>query len=212
MTVLILDNYDSFTYNLYQMVQAQTKQPVVVHRNNTLNWNELRALSPERIILSPGPGHPAKPDDFGICQAVIDRQAELNCPILGVCLGHQGLIHHYGGAIVPAPEIMHGKTSPVRILQAHPLLAGLPNPFTVMRYHSWVADRSSLPDDFEILAETEELEAGKEPLIMAVAHRNRPLYGVQFHPESIGTPQGGLLLSNFLRLSAVSTDVFALGA
>lgn len=208
MTVLILDNYDSFTYNLYQMVQAQTDRSVVVRRNDELDWADLKAFSPERIILSPGPGHPARGSDFGICKAVISRQHELACPILGVCLGHQGLIHHYGGAIIPAPVIMHGKTSRVRILRAHPLLASLPNPFTVMRYHSWAAERASLPKDFQILAETDE----ENPLIMAVAHRDRPLYGVQFHPESIGTPQGNLLLRNFLRLSPVSTGVFTLDA
>lgn len=198
MTILILDNYDSFTYNLYQMVQAQTDQPVMVRRNNELDWIGLKTLAPQHLILSPGPGHPAKASDFGICETAIARQAELQCRILGVCLGHQGLIHHYGGAIVPAPEIMHGKTSPVKVVKQHPLLAGLPNPFTVMRYHSWMADRASLPPEFDILAETAE----PEPVIMAVAHPKRPLYGVQFHPESIGTPQGARLLKNFLTLPA----------
>lgn len=202
MAVLILDNYDSFTYNLYQMVQAQTNEPVVVHRNNELDWQGLKALGPSRIILSPGPGHPSRPSDFGLCQAVIERQAELNCPILGVCLGHQGLIHLSGGSVVPAPEIVHGKTSPVRILKPHPLLAGLPNPFTVMRYHSWTVDRDSLPPEFELLAETVETDSAREPLIMAVAHKKYPLYGVQFHPESVGTPEGAQLLRNFIELKA----------
>lgn len=201
MAVLILDNFDSFTYNLYQMVQAQTDEPVVVHRNNALSWEDLRALSPSRIILSPGPGHPSRAADFGLCRLVVERQAELNCPVLGVCLGHQGIIHLYGGSVVPAPEIVHGKTSPVRIIKPHPLLAGLPNPFTVMRYHSWTAERGSLPAEFELLAETVETHPEREPLIMAVAHQSRPLYGVQFHPESVGTPEGGKLLHNFLTLS-----------
>jgi anthranilate synthase/aminodeoxychorismate synthase-like glutamine amidotransferase len=202
MTVLILDNYDSFTYNLYQMVQAQTDQPVLVCRNNELDWTGLQTLNPKHLILSPGPGHPARASDFGICKTAIARQAELGCGILGVCLGHQGLIHHYGGAIVPAPEIMHGKTSAVKTVKHHPLLEGLPNPFTVMRYHSWMADPASLPPEFDILAETVELE----PLIMAVAHQKLPLYGVQFHPESIGTPQGAHLLKNFLTLPAPSIE------
>lgn len=201
MTVLILDNYDSFTYNLYQMTQAQTDQLVIVKRNNELDWPAIRQLAPERIILSPGPGHPSRPADFGVCKAVIERQAELGCPILGVCLGHQGLVHLAGGLVIPATEIMHGKTSPVRIIKPHPLLSGLPDLFTVMRYHSWTVDRVSLPPEYEILAETVESELGREPLIMAVAHRTRSLYGVQFHPESVGTPQGARLLRNFLTLT-----------
>lgn len=201
MAVLILDNYDSFTYNLYQMVQAQTDEPVVVHRNNALDWAGLLQLHPSRIILSPGPGHPARPSDFGLCQTVIERHNELRCPVLGVCLGHQGLIHLSGGSVVPAPDIVHGKTSPVRILKPHPLLEGLPNPFTVMRYHSWTVERNTLPAGFELLAETIETDPAREPLIMAVAHKERPLYGVQFHPESVGTPEGARLLRNFVEIS-----------
>jgi anthranilate synthase/aminodeoxychorismate synthase-like glutamine amidotransferase len=194
MPILILDNYDSFTYNLYQMVQAQTDDVVWVYRNNQLDWPALMQLRPSRILISPGPGHPANTGDFGICGEVIRRHQELDCPILGICLGHQGLAHHFGGLVVPAPAIVHGKTSPVRILKESPLLAGLPNPFTVMRYHSWMVDRRSVSPDFEIIAET----GGDDPLIMAMQHRIRPLYGVQFHPESVGTPQGAQILGNFL--------------
>jgi anthranilate synthase/aminodeoxychorismate synthase-like glutamine amidotransferase len=194
MPILILDNYDSFTYNLYQMVQAQTDRTVLVRRNNQLDWGGLIQLQPERIIISPGPGHPSKSPDFGICKEVILRHEELGCPILGICLGHQGLAHYFGGSVVPAPAIVHGKTSPVRILRESPLLAGLPNPFTVMRYHSWMVERDSLPDAFEVIAETDD----EAPLIMAMQHRTWPLYGVQFHPESVGTPQGAQILGNFL--------------
>ncbi|WMU93279.1 anthranilate synthase component 2 [Microcystis phage MaAM05] len=202
MSLLILDNFDSFTYNLYQMVQARTSLSVRVHRNNELDWDAIKTLAPQGILISPGPGHPSRAQDFGICKTVIERQNELKCPILGVCLGHQGLVYTLGGQVVPAPHIMHGKTSAVRIVQSHPLLAGLPNPFTVMRYHSWMVDRNTLPEDWQILAETEPTPAQPLPLIMALAHRDRPLYGVQFHPESVGTPEGGQLLSNFIRLAS----------
>lgn len=206
MSILILDNFDSFTYNLYQMVQAQTAWPVHVYRNNDLDWAAIQALSPRGIIISPGPGHPSRSKDFGICQNVIERQGELGCAILGVCLGHQGLIHTFGGQVVPAPRIMHGKTSAVRILKPHPLLENLPNPFMVMRYHSWMVDRDSIPADWHILAETEPTALEPQGLVMAVAHRTKPLYGVQFHPESIGTPQGDLLLGNFIKLTGQSTS------
>ncbi len=204
MTVLILDNYDSFTYNLAQMTQAQTDRAVVVPRNDALDWEALKALSPSHIIISPGPGHPANPADFGICTEVLQRHPELNCPILGVCLGHQGLVHVLGGQVIPAPEIMHGKTSQVRKVKNSPLLDGLPDPFTVMRYHSWMVDRQTLPAELEVIAETvdaadsENSELFSKSLVMAVQHRSRPLFGVQFHPESIGTPEGGWLLANFL--------------
>ncbi|WP_303673366.1 anthranilate synthase component II [Vampirovibrio chlorellavorus] len=201
MSLLILDNFDSFTYNLYQMVQARTSLPVQVYRNNELDWEAVKTLSPQGILISPGPGHPSRPQDFGICKTVIERQQELNCPILGVCLGHQGLVYTMGGQVVPAPQIMHGKTSAVRIVKNHPLLTGLPNPFTVMRYHSWMVETTSLPADWEVLAETEPTPTEPTPLLMAVAHRERPLYGVQFHPESVGTPEGGQLLRNFIRLT-----------
>jgi anthranilate synthase/aminodeoxychorismate synthase-like glutamine amidotransferase len=122
---------------------------------------------------------------------------------LGVCLGHQGIVQALGGSVVPAPQIMHGKTSPVRILKAHPLLSGLPNPFTVMRYHSWTVEQASLPPAFEVLADTQAETPETPPLIMALAHRTSPLFGVQFHPESVGTPEGALLLRNFLHLTRV---------
>lgn len=203
MTVLLLDNYDSFTWNLYQMLQSQTPEEVRVRRNNELSWQEIQEMAPSRIILSPGPGHPARATDFGICREVILHQQELACPVLGVCLGHQGIVHHLGGNVVPAPAIVHGKTSSVRILKRSPLFEGLPNPLTVMRYHSWMVDPDSLPDELEVIAETEPRSADERPLVMAIRHKTHPLFGVQFHPESVGTPEGARLLRNFLTLSLV---------
>jgi anthranilate synthase/aminodeoxychorismate synthase-like glutamine amidotransferase len=204
-SIVILDNFDSFTYNLYQMVQAQTEAPVKVFRNNAIAWEELLALRPNGVILSPGPGHPANPSDFGLCRQVLQHHEALHCPILGVCLGHQGMAHYFGGKVIPAPAIVHGKTSPVRMVQPSPLLTGLPNPFTVMRYHSWMVEARSLPADFEVTAELcppKDAAEGESSslLIMAMQHKTRPLYGVQFHPESVGTPEGSLLLKNFLTL------------
>jgi anthranilate synthase component 2 len=219
MSIIILDNFDSFTYNLYQMVQAQTSLPVQVFRNNALSWEELLALHPDRVILSPGPGHPARPADFGLCREVVQQHESLGCPVLGVCLGHQGMAHYFGGQVVPAPAIVHGKTSPVRIIKPSPLLEGLPNPFKVMRYHSWTVDRDHFPAEFEIIAElaaepniesntdlgaqptSARPNANPTPLVMAMQHRSKPLYGVQFHPESVGTPEGTKLLSNFLTVN-----------
>lgn len=200
MTILLVDNYDSFTWNLYQMVQAQTPETVRVVRNDELDWPAVRALRPSHVILSPGPGHPANPRDFGICREIVLGQPELDCPVLGVCLGHQGIVRHLGGNVVPAPDVVHGKTARVRILKPSPLLAGLPDPFTAMRYHSWMIDPFTLPAELEILAETVDAS----PVVMALAHKTRPLYGVQFHPESIGTPEGARLLGNFLGLRRLS--------
>ncbi len=193
MPVVIIDNYDSFTYNLYQMVQALTEEPVVVYRNDGIGLDGLAALSPSRIILSPGPGHPGVERDFGVCKNVILRQAELGCPVLGVCLGHQGIVHHLGGSVTRAPEIVHGKTSNVRVLEDSSLFDGLSNPFIAMRYHSLVIGDDDLPSVLRVTAREE-----KNNLPMALQHESQPLYGVQFHPESIGTPEGSQLLRNFL--------------
>jgi len=201
--ILLIDNYDSFTYNLYQMVQAQTEQTVHVVRNDAATYNELMLgdTPPSRIILSPGPGHPDTPSDFGICAELISRHAEHGLPLLGVCLGHQGLASSFGASVIKAPTLMHGKASPVRILVEHPLLAGLPNPFMAMRYHSLVVDEPTLDTSvFDVLAKDDDHD-----LIMAIAHKTAPLFGVQFHPESIGTPQGARLLGNFLGLRVINT-------
>jgi anthranilate synthase component II len=209
MTVVIIDNYDSFTYNLYQMVQFQAsllqsslpKAPlpkgslnVQVVRNDAMTFEDLKALQPNRVILSPGPGHPGNPKDFGLCQQVITQWNELSCPVLGVCLGHQGLIHYMGGTIEKAPTIVHGKTSLVQHEIASPLLEGLSNPFQAMRYHSLVSSEVNFPKVLKVIAR----ETSSHQLIMAVQHESLPLYGVQFHPESIGTPEGEKLLRNFL--------------
>jgi anthranilate synthase component II len=199
---VLIDNYDSFTYNLYQMIQAQTSHPVVVYRNDAITFEALRALAPVGVILSPGPGHPAKPSDFGVCAEVLTRwlelSPELNVPVLGVCLGQQGMAAYFGGQVVQAPAIMHGKTSQVRVLKpSSPMLQGISNPFTAMRYHSLVAEESSLPACFEITAKDNDHD-----LIMAMEHKEWPLYGLQFHPESIGTPEGATLLLNFIMLCA----------
>lgn len=192
MPIVILDNFDSFTYNLYQMVQGVSAQPVEVYRNNALSFEELLALKPSGIIISPGPGHPGIPQDFGICKDVLTRYSELSVPVLGVCLGHQGMVHYLGGTVGRAPQIVHGKTSAIEIIVPSPLFEGLPNPFEAMRYHSLVADEATLPPEFTITAR--EAENG---LIMAVQHKTWPWFGVQFHPESIGTPCGEALLRNF---------------
>lgn len=192
--IVLIDNYDSFTYNLYQMVQALTPHPVEVFRNDEISFEEVLAKKPVGVILSPGPGHPGKPEDFGVCARVITHWPELNVPVLGVCLGQQGMAAHFGGTVKQAPAIMHGKTSQVRILKPEsPLLQGLSNPFTAMRYHSLVADEATLPDCFTITAKDNDHD-----LIMAMDHKEWPLYGLQFHPESIGTPEGAKMLENFV--------------
>jgi anthranilate synthase component II len=194
--IVIVDNFDSFTFNLYQMVQAQTQAPVQVYRNNALTYAQMVALNPQRIILSPGPGHPANPEDFGLCQALITQPLP-GVPLLGVCLGHQGMAAHLGGHVVQAQQIMHGKTSLLNVTQPqHPMFAGMDvTALQVMRYHSLVVQAETLPADlFTVLATDAD-----HGYIMAMAHRMLPFWGVQFHPESIGTPEGATLLGNFLR-------------
>lgn len=193
MTVLLIDNYDSFTFNLYQIVQSLTEDPVAVYRNDAIDMDRILNLSPSHIILSPGPGHPGIESDFRICKNIILEQDKLNSRILGVCLGHQGMVHHLGGKVIQAPEIVHGKSSPVHFTEASPLFDGLSNPFLAMRYHSLVAAEEDFPAELTITAREE-----KHNLVMALQHREKPMYGIQFHPESIGTPEGKQLLRNFL--------------
>ena len=191
--LLVLDNYDSFTFNLVQYLgELAVDHPIAaqvrVERNDALSLEQIDALKPEAVLISPGPGTPA---DSGVCRAVI-RELGPRVPLLGVCLGHQAIAEVFGGAVVRAPELMHGKTSAVHH-QGQGVFAGLPQPFTATRYHSLIADRDSLPDCLEVTA---WLEGG---MVMGLRHREHPhLQGVQFHPESVLTQDGHRLLANFL--------------
>jgi anthranilate synthase component 2 len=189
--VVILDNYDSFTFNLFQLV-AQLEDGVepLVFRNDALTLDELRALRPRRLIISPGPAGPERPGYLGVGFAAITALGPA-VPILGVCLGHLGIIDALGGRVVRAPEPCHGKTSLI-LHDGAGLFTGLPEPLEVMRYHSLVGERSTLPECLRLTAWTDE------GLIMGVRHRKWPLYGVQFHPESIGTECGPALMARFL--------------
>ncbi len=190
LVLLIIDNYDSFTYNLYQYF-CQLGADVVVRRNDTLTLADIEAMSPTHLVISPGP---CTPDDAGISLDAIQHFAG-KLPILGVCLGHQALAQVFGANVVRARQVMHGKTSPV-VHQNQGVFQGLNNPLTVTRYHSLVVERASLSDAFEITAWTER--DGEFDEIMGIRHRELPLEGVQFHPESIMTEQGHQLLANFL--------------
>ena len=192
--LLVLDNYDSFTFNLVQYLgELAAEHPLAaelrVERNDALNLEQIRALKPAAILISPGPGDP---DQSGVCLEVL-RELSPTVPTLGVCLGHQSIAQVFGGRVVRARELMHGKTSPVFHSGAG-VFAGLPSPLTATRYHSLIAERESLPDCLEITA---WLEDGT---IMGLRHRQHPLIeGVQFHPESVLTQDGHRLLANFLR-------------
>ena len=186
--ILMIDNYDSFTYNLVQYI-GQLGGDVVVHRNDKISLNEIRALKPHAIILSPGP---CTPKEAGICVEVI-KQLHAAIPLMGVCLGHQAIGYAFGAEVVRAERIMHGKTSRI-INDGRTIFQGLPNPFVAGRYHSLILERNSLPDCFAISAETEEGE------IMGIRHKEYPLEGIQFHPESILTPNGKRILKNFLTM------------
>ena len=189
MKVLILDNYDSFVYNLYQAIGELGAEPVV-RRNDAVTLREIRTLAPDAIVVSPGPGHPANARDFGVCGDVL-REMSPAIPTLGVCLGHQGIGTAYGAQVGHAARILHGKTSLVRH-DGRTIFEGLPNPMTAGRYHSLAIDPTSLPPDLEVSATADDGE------IMGVRHRRDPIEGVQFHPESILTPDGRGLLRNFL--------------
>jgi len=186
--LLMIDNYDSFTYNLVQYL-GQLGADVAVHRNDKISLDEIRAMRPQGIILSPGP---CTPKEAGICVDVI-KEFHAALPLLGVCLGHQAIGYAFGADVVRAERIMHGKTSQI-INDGRTIFQGLPNPFVAGRYHSLIIDRKSLPDCFEISAETDEGE------IMGIRHKDYPLEGIQFHPESILTPNGKRVLKNFLTM------------
>ena len=185
--MLVIDNYDSFVFNLVQYLGELGADPVV-HRNDALTIEEALALGADAVLLSPGPG---RPEQAGIMEALIPAAAAQGLPVLGVCLGHQAIGHVYGGRIVAAPELMHGKTSWISH-DGQGVFAGLPDPLEATRYHSLVVDREDLPDCFTITAEA------ADGTIMGLRHRDLPLEGVQFHPESILTMGGHDLLASFL--------------
>ena len=189
--ILVIDNYDSFTYNLVHYL-AELGAEMEIRRNDTLSVDEALALKPRALLLSPGP---CTPNEAGICLDLI-AAAPFDLPILGVCLGHQAIGQAFGGQVVRARALMHGKTSLVTHTGTG-LFEGLPNPFTAARYHSLAVRPESLPDALVATAWTEDGE------IMGLAHRTRPIHGVQFHPESYATEHGHRLLSNFLRLAGL---------
>jgi anthranilate synthase component 2 len=187
--ILVIDNYDSFTYNLVHYLNELGAE-TVVRRNDVMSADEAIALKADAVLLSPGP---CTPDEAGICLPLL-KDAPADLPILGVCLGHQSIGQAFGGEVVRAKTLMHGKTSQIHH-DGKGLFEGLPNPFTATRYHSLAVKRDSLPAELEVTAWTDDGE------IMGLQHRTRPIYGVQFHPESIATEGGHDLLANFLRLA-----------
>ena len=188
--MLLIDNYDSFTYNLVQAFAAQGAD-VMVYRNDAISVDEALALDVTHLVISPGPG---RPENAGVSLQMIAAFAD-KVPVLGVCLGHQCLVHHFGGDIVRAERLMHGKTSMAKH-DGKTIFDGLPEPFEVGRYHSLCAQHDALPDELELTAETERGE------VMGVRHKSLPLEGVQFHPESVLTPDGDRLMANFLQMAS----------
>ena len=186
--LLVIDNYDSFTYNIVQYL-GEMQVEMQIFRNDQITVDQIRALKPERILVSPGP---CSPREAGLSNEII-RACGTETPMLGVCLGHQCIGHTFGGNVIVNHRMMHGKTSPIKH-NGKDLFEGMPNPFEATRYHSLVIERSSLPDCLEITAETAEGE------IMGVKHKQYPVWGVQFHPESILTESGRTILRNFLKL------------
>jgi anthranilate synthase component 2 len=190
--LLLIDNYDSFTYNLYHYLGELGAQ-VAVHRNDAIDVQVAMAMNPSAILLSPGP---CDPDQAGICLALVAAAAETRVPLLGVCLGHQAIGQAFGGRVVRANEIMHGKIGTIRHGGAG-VFRGLPSPFAATRYHSLIVERSTLPPELEITAEV------SDGTVMGLQHRDLPIHGVQFHPESIASEHGHALLRNFLALARV---------
>ena len=189
--ILVVDNYDSFTYNLVHYL-AELGAETIVRRNDAITVQDAFAMRPQAILLSPGP---CAPDQAGICLPLLNGAAE-DLPILGVCLGHQAMGQAFGGDVIRAKTLMHGKTSPIHHAGVG-LFKGLPDPFTATRYHSLAVKRETLPAELEVTAWTADGE------IMGLQHRTRPIHGVQFHPESVATEHGHALLANFLELAGV---------
>jgi anthranilate synthase/aminodeoxychorismate synthase-like glutamine amidotransferase len=192
--ILLIDNYDSFTYNLVQILRENGAEVEVI-RNDTESVDALLARQPAGIVLSPGPG---RPENAGVCLELLKRRSEI--PILGVCLGHQCLGEAFGATVERAPELMHGKTSKVSY-RPDEIFAGLPNPFDATRYHSLAVPEESVPRTLRAIAWTDD------GTVMGIRHRELPYWGVQFHPESILTPVGPMLLENFLRLCGLKAEV-----
>ena len=188
--IVLIDNYDSFTYNLVQYIGA-LEPDIRVIRNDACTPEEIEAMKPDAIVISPGPG---KPSEAGICIEAIQYFKD-KVPILGVCLGHQAICEAFGGTVSYAKELMHGKSSVAQILEESPLFKNLGTEMQVARYHSLAAIRDTLPEELKVTAATDDGE------IMAVEHRDYPVYGLQFHPESVLTPKGMTLIENFLNIS-----------
>ncbi|MCL2642833.1 MAG: aminodeoxychorismate/anthranilate synthase component II [Candidatus Bathyarchaeota archaeon] len=190
MKVLVIDNYDSFVYNLVQYI-GEMGAETIVYRNDQTNLQNLIKLNPHRIVLSPGPGTPEDEKYFGVCKSILQTLSH-NIPTLGVCLGHQGIIHTYGGKIVHAKKLLHGKNCTI-IHDCKTLFTGVYNPFSATRYHSLAGERVSIPDCLQITA-----QAADDGEIMAVRHIKYPIYGLQFHPESILCQYGKKIIHNFI--------------
>jgi len=188
--VLVIDNYDSFVYNLVQYIGELGAEPIV-YRNDQVTLKQVKELKPDRIVISPGPGTPENTRYFGVCTEIL-RHVSCEVPTLGVCLGHQGIIYAFGGKIVSAKRLMHGKTSAIRH-DGKSIFKGVQNPFTATRYHSLVGDKRSIPSCLEVTAES--IDDGE---VMGVRHAKYPIEGVQFHPESILCEDGKLIIKNFL--------------
>jgi len=188
--IILIDNYDSFTYNLVHFL-GELGADVKVYRNDVISVDEILAQKPAGVVLSPGP---CTPDKAGICLDMVKMAAATKLPLLGVCLGHQSLGQFFGGNVIRAKEMMHGKTSPISHKNVG-VFEGLANPFTATRYHSLIVDRETLPDCFDITAES------ADGIIMGLQHKELPLHGVQFHPESIASEEGHALLHNFLKIT-----------
>ena len=193
MKILVIDNYDSFVYNIAQILGELGAEPIVV-RNNQIILEDIKTMNPDGIVISPGPGHPADRRYFGVCTDVITELGP-KTPILGVCLGHQGIVHAFGGKVINAKKVRHGKTSTIQFTAQDRLFESVANPFKATRYHSLVADRNEIPGCLEVTARA--LDDGE---IMGIRHKKYPIEGVQFHPESVLTSEGRRILSNFLSM------------
>ncbi len=193
--ILLIDNYDSFTYNLVHLI-GETYSDIAVHRNDHLTVESAIALKPEAIVLSPGP---CTPDEAGICVDLVQAACEHQIPLLGVCLGHQSIAQAFGGTVARAPRLMHGKTSHVSHNDSE-LFQNISNPFLATRYHSLIVERDSLPNSLEVTATSTD-----DNLIMAIQHKSNPIFGLQFHPESIASDYGTRLIKNFIHSTSINS-------